>query len=144
MSFVKIYLHTVWTTKDRFPCLNDKFRPAVFDHIRENAKSKDICIDHLNGVSNHVHCLISMKAEQNIANILHLIKGESSHWINLQKFIKEKFLWQDEYFAVSIGESQLDAVRSYIRTQEEHHKKKTFQQEYDEFMEKYGFSVMRG
>ncbi len=70
---------------------------------------------------------------------MNLLKGESSFWINKQKLTRDKFGWQDEYFAVSVSESQLETVRRYIRNQEHHHKKKTFQQEYDEFMKNYGF-----
>ena len=139
MSFVKIYVHTVWTTKDRLPYLSDNHRANVISHIRDYAKSKGIYIDHINGVKEHIHSLISMCAEQNIATIMNLLKGESSHWINKQNLIQGKFSWQDEYFAVSIGESQIDSVRKYIRDQEVHHLKKTFQQEYDEFMSNYGF-----
>ena len=72
---------------------------------------------------------------------MQLIKGESSFWVNKQKLIKSKFEWQDEYFAISVSESQVKAVRKYILNQEEHHKKKTFKQEYDEFIQKYGFQV---
>jgi len=71
---------------------------------------------------------------------MQLIKGESSFWINKQGLTKEKFEWQDEYFAVSVSESMIDKVREYIKNQEEHHSKKTFQQEYDEFINKYGFT----
>ena len=70
------------------------------------------------------------------------LKGESSHWINKDKFLKNKLQWQDDYFAVSVGESQVERVRAYIRNQEEHHKKRTFQEEVDEFMEKYGWKRM--
>ena len=139
MSFVKIYVHAVWTTKDRLPYLSDNHRTKVISHIRDYAKSKGIYIDHINGVKEHMHSLISMSAEQNIATIMNLLKGESSHWINKQNLIQGKFSWQDEYFAVSIGESQVDVVRKYIRDQEIHHMKKTFQEEYDEFMRNYGF-----
>jgi REP element-mobilizing transposase RayT len=139
MSFVKIYLHTVWSTKDRIPLLNNKIRSQVFDHIRENAMAKEINIDFVNGVSDHVHCLISLKVDQTIAKVMQLIKGESANWINKQNLLGSSFRWQDEYFAVSIGESQIDAVRKYIKDQEEHHKKKTFQQEYEEFMRHYNF-----
>jgi putative transposase len=68
-----------------------------------------------------------------------LIKGESSFWINKEGLTQQKFEWQDEYFAVSVSESMIDKVREYIKNQEEHHKHKTFQQEYDEFISKYGF-----
>ncbi len=68
-----------------------------------------------------------------------ILKGESSHWINENKLCKTKFEWQDEYFAVSMNESQIDAVRKYIAQQEEHHRKKIFTEEYDEFIQKYHF-----
>ena len=139
MSYVKIYIHTVWATKDRLPYLKNELRPIIMDHIRENAKVKNIHIDHINGHKEHLHALISMDAEQNIATIINLLKGESSFWINKQSLTKNKFGWQDDYFAVSIGESQVEAVRQYIRNQENHHQVKSFQQEYDEFMRNYRF-----
>tara|TARA_R110000737_G_scaffold353433_2_gene405295 strand:- start:13835 stop:14065 length:231 start_codon:yes stop_codon:yes gene_type:complete len=70
---------------------------------------------------------------------MQLIKGESSFWINKNKLTQEKFEWQDEYFAVSVSESKLNKVRDYIRNQEEHHKRNTFQEEYEAFIIKYGF-----
>ncbi len=87
---------------------------------------------------------ISFNAEQTIAKTVQLIKGESSYWINKNNLCTEKFEWQDDYFAVSVSESGVDAVRKYIKNQEQHHSKKTFQQEYDEFIEKYGFKIMKG
>jgi REP element-mobilizing transposase RayT len=75
---------------------------------------------------------------------MQLIKGESSYWINKNRLTKEKFEWQNEYFAVSVSESMLDKVRDYIKNQEEHHRKKTFQEEYDEFISKYGFEKYEG
>ena len=68
-----------------------------------------------------------------------LLKGESSFWINKTKIFPGKFEWQDEYFAVSEGQSAVNRVRDYIKNQEVHHRKKSFQQEYNEFMNKYGF-----
>lgn len=87
----------------------------------------------------HVHCLISLGIDQNISKVINLLKGESSHWINQEKLAVGKFAWQDEYFAVSISESNVQQVQDYIRNQDEHHKKKTYQDEYDEFMRRYGF-----
>jgi REP element-mobilizing transposase RayT len=139
MSFIKIYIHAVWSTKDRYPHLNNNIRANIIRHIRDYAQSKNIYIDHINGGHEHLHSLISMSAEQNIATIMNLLKGESSHWINKQNLTRNKFSWQDEYFAVSIGESQINILRKYIRDQEIHHLKKTFQQEYDEFIKNYGF-----
>ena len=142
MGYVKIWVHTVWTTKNRAPLLAREFRQNVFDHIRENAKKKGIYIDFINGHLEHVHCLISLGSGESIDKILMLLKGESSHWINKQKFLREKFEWQNEYFAVSVSESNLNRVRNYIKNQEDHHKKKSFTEEYQEFMRKYKFDVL--
>lgn len=139
MAFVKIWLHVVWTTKLRAPLLKKEIRYLVFDLIRENAKSKNIYIDCVNGHVDHVHCLISLKPDQTIAKVIQLIKGESAFWINRQKFINEKFAWQEEYFALSVSESQLSKFRDYIYNQEVHHSKKPFANEYNQFISKYGF-----
>lgn len=140
MPFVKVYIHFVWSTKNRIPFLDSKeLRMQVWNHIRENAKEKGIFIDFINGYSDHCHCLVSLSIDQTIEKVMQLIKGESSWWINKNQLTKDKFGWQDEYFAVSVSESMLDKVRDYIKNQEEHHIKKTFEDEYDEFIIKFGF-----
>lgn len=68
-----------------------------------------------------------------------MLKGESSHWINKNKLTGSRFSWQNEYFATSVSHSQIDILRKYIRNQEQHHQKRTFQEEYQVFMKKYGF-----
>lgn len=144
MPFVKIYIHFVWSTKNRYPFLDSSaLRLKVWNHIRENAKEKGIFIDFINGYADHCHCLVSLGVDQTIQKVMQLIKGESSFWINKNKLTREKFEWQDEYFGVSVSESVLDKVRAYIKNQEVHHSKKTFQQEYDEFITKYQFEKFR-
>ena len=144
MPFIKIWIHLVWATKKREPLLTKDIRQLVFKHIRENAVIKNIHVDFVNGHVDHVHCLISLHPEQTISKVMQLIKGESSCWINKNNLCKEHFEWQDEYFAVSVSESGVNKVREYIKNQEEHHSKKTFQEEYDEFMKKYGFVLIKG
>lgn len=140
MSFIKIYIHFVWSTKSRYPYLHTpELRKAMWNHIRENAKKKDIYIDFINGYEEHCHCLVSLGDNQTLRQIMQLIKGESSCWINKKQLLKEKFEWQDEYFAVSVSESHIDKVRDYIKNQEDHHSCKTWNDEYTEFIEKYGF-----
>jgi len=75
---------------------------------------------------------------------MQLIKGDSSFWINKNDVTKTKFEWSDEYFAVSISETHINKVRDYIKNQEEHHRKKTWKEEYEEFMNKYGFEKIKG
>jgi putative transposase len=139
MSFVKVWIHLVWSTKNRAPYLTGDIRKNVFRHIRENARAKDIHLDFINGYTNHVHCLISLGTDQTIEKIVQLIKGESSFWINKNHLCKTKFEWQDEYFAVSVSESVLENVRKYIINQEEHHRTKSFDEEFDEFIKRAGF-----
>jgi putative transposase len=140
MAFVKVYIHFVWSTKDRVQYLRtSEIRNKVWNHIRENAKKKSIFIDFVNGYAEHCHCLISLGIDQTIEKVMQLIKGESSYWINKQNLINEKFEWQDEYFALSVSESIIDNVRNYIKNQEEHHRHRNFQEEYDEIIVKYGF-----
>ena len=93
----------------------------------------------VNGYSDHCHCLISLGSGQNMEKIVQLLKGEFSFWINKNQLTQEKFSWQDEYFAVSVSESNVDAVREYIKNQEKHHRKKAFEDEYREFLEKNNF-----
>ena len=139
MGHLKIWVHLVWTTKNRAPLLTSEIRKQIFEHIRKNAAEKSIHIDFINGYLEHVHCLISLGSGQNIDKILMLLKGESSWWINKNRICSGKFEWQDEYFAVSVNESSLDRVREYIKNQEAHHRKRSFQEEYDDFIRKYGF-----
>ena len=143
MSFVKIQIHLVWSTKNRVPYLTEDIRKNVFGHIRENARAKDIHLDFINGYTNHVHCLISLVTDQTIEKIAQLIKGESSFWINKNRLCKTKFEWQDEYFAVSVSESVLDNVRKYIANQEGHHRTKSFDEEFEDFIKRAGFESFK-
>jgi putative transposase len=145
MAYVKVYIHFVWSTKNREQCLKTKdLRKKVWLHILESAKAKGIFIDFINGYAEHCHCLISLGIDQTIQKTMQLIKGESAYWINKNELTEQKFEWQDEYFAVSVSESMLDKVRNYIKNQETHHTRKTFQEEYDEFIVKYGFEKFKG
>ena len=136
MPHSKVYIHFVWTTKNRIPYLNTyDFRQKLWVHIKENAAQKRIFIDKINGHQEHCHCLVSLGIDQTMSKVMQLIKGESSYWMNKNQLCKGKFEWQDEYFAASVSESVLDKVRIYIGNQEQHHRKETFKQEYDELVE---------
>jgi putative transposase len=144
MSWVRVYIHYVFCTKNRYPFLSSReIRSQVFNHIKENAKVKDIWLDCVNGYHDHSHCLVSLGVNQNISKIAQLIKGESSHWINKNKITPLKFMWQDDYWAVSVSESHLERVRKYIFNQEERHRNKGFNEEVEIFMEKYGWKLIK-
>ena len=143
MSYLNIWIHFVWATKNRAPLLTKNIRQDIFKHIKANGHLKNIHIDFVNGYVEHVHCLVSLNQKQTIAEVAQLMKGESSFWINKNKLTPEKFEWQDEYFAVSVSEKDVNKVREYIKNQESHHSKTTFAQEYDLFMKKYGFRLLK-
>lgn len=143
MSYIKVYVHYLWSTKNRYPFLNNDIRVDVFKHIRENARDKNIYVDFINGCSDHIHCLVSLNDDLSIGKIANLLKGESSYWINKNKLSKTKFEWQDEYLAVGVGDEKIDVVRKYIADQEEHHKKMTSLQEYEKFIKRYGFNILK-
>lgn len=139
MSYIRMWVHLVFATKNRELLLPKEIRYKVQEHIIENCKEKSNYLQAINGHTDHLHCLISLGKEQSIAKVMQLIKGESSFWINKTQLTNEQFMWQDDYFAVSVSESNLQTVISYIKNQEIHHAKKSFDDEVKEFEKLYGF-----
>jgi len=144
MPFVKIWIHLIFTTKNRTNIISNNIKKKLIEHIYENAKHKGIYIDKINGTENHLHILLSLDNDMSISKATQLIKGESSYWINKNKLCSFKFDWQDEYIALSVSESVVPKVRKYIEIQEKHHKNKSFAEEYNAFIAKYGFDRLLG
>ena len=142
MPYTKVLIHYIWSTKNREHMISKELKLLLLAHIKENSIKKGIFIDTLNCVSDHIHLLISLGTEQTIAKTAMLIKGESSLWVNKEKILKSKFEWQDEYISLSVSYSAIDKVRAYILNQEEHHKKKTFSEEYQEFLTAHHFEAV--
>lgn len=139
MSYVKIWIHAVWGTKHRQPVLQPPILAQLCAHIRENAKSKDICIDRINGHHDHIHVLMLLKSEYGISKQIQLLKGESAFWANKMKLVRGNFEWADKYFAASVSESRIRFVRRYIDNQQTHHTKRKFQEEFDTFARGIGY-----
>jgi putative transposase len=137
MSYVRIWCHCVWSTNNWIQYLEDPVRDKVIEHIRESASLKGIYIDHLNGYFDHLHALVSIGATQTLAGIMQNIKGESSFWINKNNLIDNRFEWQDDYWAVSVGLIEIERLRRYINGQVRHHKKVTFEDEINRFSLRY-------
>ena len=143
MSYTTIWLHCVWSTKNRDHLISSIFRPVLLSHFREQAKEKDIFLDYINAHEDHVHALINLGKQQTIADIMHQLKGESSYWINKVDVMPFKFQWQDDYFAISVSPSHVERVRKYIQNQDEHHREITWEEEAEIFMKKYGFERIK-
>jgi len=142
MSHTRILIHVIWATKNRNPFISKELKPILLNHIKDNSIKKGIFIECMNCVEDHIHLLISLSADQSISKVVMLIKGESSFWVNRQKLTAIKFEWQDDYYAVSVSESITGKVKSYIANQEEHHKKLTFMEEYNQFINAYKFETV--
>ena len=132
MSYVRVWIHAVFATKYRQPIIHNSIRSDFFDHIKSNGHQKNILIDCVNGYLDHAHVFFLLNRDMSISKALQLIKGESSHWINAKKILQNNFMWQDDYWAVSVSESGVKNVRKYIANQVEHHSKKSLLEEIDE------------
>ncbi len=132
-SYINIWIHTVWSTKHREPLLAKKWRIELFKKMRQIAEEKEYKLDFINGVEDHVHCLFSLKATQNIAQIMKNVKGVSSRWLNQQDYIEGAFTWQEGYYAISVSPDRVPTVRNYIRNQEQHHKTSSLDDELKQF-----------
>mgnify|MGYP006278074211 CR=1 FL=1 len=139
-TFSSIWIHLIWTTKNLKKSIKDDFQKALFSHIKNYATHHKIYIDSINGTSDHIHCLISIKPNQNISVIVNKLKGESSHWINSSNFYKPKFIWQRGFGAFSVSYSQIEKVRKYIRNQMEYHKLRTYKEELNRLAKKHKIS----
>lgn len=139
MSYVQIWLHCVWGTRNGDCIISSALRPELLHHISINAKENKITLDRLNIHKDHAHALINMGKQQNLVTIMQFLKGESSFWINTQKLLPGQFAWQDDYLAVSVSNSHLEKVRNYIKNQDAHHQNMSWEEELQLFIEKYGF-----
>ncbi len=139
-SFTKLYIHCVWSTKNRDNILKKSFRQKLFNHIRKNCADKKITLLAINGFTDHIHLLIDLHPTMPLAEAINLIKGESSHWINENKLIPGHFGWQKRYSAFSVSLSVLNKVTHYIQNQERHHEKLTYLEEIKKFYNEFGIA----
>jgi REP element-mobilizing transposase RayT len=137
-SFNKIWIHAIWATKLRIPLVNSTIEKKVYQFITEQLREQGCPVRIVNGMPDHIHCLFLLSPKKSVAEVIKQIKGSSSHYINHNDLISEKFAWQTGYAAYSVSESVVEKVFLYIKNQKQHHQKKTFTQEHDEFLKLYG------
>jgi|SRR5690242_1852848 len=133
-SFNKIWIHAIWATKEREPFINSNVEEKLHEFIKGELNSQGCRVGIINGMPDHVHCLFLLNPNKPIAEVIKQIKGSSSHFVNQNNLVKEKFSWQTGYAAYSVSESVFEKVFKYIQNQKTHHQKKTFQQEYEEYI----------
>ena len=142
-SLVKVWIHAIFGTKDKFSLIKDTFESKLHKHIKDKLENELDCkVRNINGTEDHIHILFLLSPNYSLKDVFQNIKGESSHWINQSNFVNYKFSWQIGYGAFSISESIVKEVEKYIANQKEHHKKIIFQEEIDLFIKKYGLKII--
>jgi putative transposase len=136
-TYTQIYIQYVFAVKGRENLLQKPWREEVFQYIAGVIKGKNQKSIIVNGVADHVHLFVGIKPSISVSDLIRDIKNNSSKFINERGFLNQQFSWQEGYGAFSYGHSQIDAVYQYILNQEEHHRKKTFQEEYLDFLKHF-------
>jgi REP element-mobilizing transposase RayT len=136
-TFAQINIHIVFGVKNREALIHSSVKEELYKYISGIVKNKGQKLLAINGMPDHIHLFISMNTELSIAELVRELKKRSTNFINNKSEILEKFYWQEGYGAFSYSNSQIPAVIHYIQNQEEHHKKKTFREEYVKILEEF-------
>ena len=130
-SFNNIWVHLVFTTKNREPLIKQDFEERLYRFMTKQLVEMDCFVEEINGVRDHMHILIRLSPTKSISEVAKQLKGSSSFWVNDQKLSEQKFGWQTGYGSFSVGEFYVEKIKNYIRNQKEHHgfKKQTTEEE---------------
>ena len=139
-TFTQIYVHVVFSVKQRISLIQNSWREELHKYITGIIRNEGHKLLAINSMPDHIHILISLKPDASLSELIRDVKANSSKWINEKKFVKTKFSWQEGFGAFSCSHSQLDKVIHYIQSQNEHHKERTFREEYISFLKKYDVS----
>jgi putative transposase len=136
-TFSQIYIQVVFAVKGREILISKEWKEDLHKYIAGIIKGKGQKSIIVNGMPDHIHAFIGLRPAMSISDLVRDIKNNSSNFINDNKFVKGKFSWQEGYGAFSYSHSHIENVYQYILNQEEHHKKKTFKDEYIDFLTKF-------
>lgn len=136
-TYSQIYLQIVFAVNGRANLLQNPWREEVFKYIAGIIKGKNQKSIIVNGVANHVHVFVGIKPSITISDLVRDMKNNSSNFINDHNFVKGRFSWQEGYGSFSYSHSQINQVYQYIQNQEQHHRKRTFKEEYLDFLKKF-------
>ncbi|MBI1901597.1 MAG: IS200/IS605 family transposase [Planctomycetia bacterium] len=137
-SFVSSLHHCVFSTHGRRPLITPEIEDRLWRYMGGIARKNKFKALEIGGIEDHVHLLLSLPSTLAIAKAIQLVKGGSSKWVHDTFSSHQQFAWQEGYGAFSIGISQVDATIAYIKSQEEHHRKQTYKQEFLAFLKKHG------
>jgi putative transposase len=135
-THLSLHYHLVFSTKERAPLITVEIRERVHAYLGGAIRGEGGVALDIGGTADHVHLLIGLKATHCLADVLRTLKGDSSRWIHDEMRVP-KFEWQEGYGAFTVSSSNVATVREYVRDQERHHRKRSFQEEYREFLAKH-------
>jgi putative transposase len=139
-SLSLVLVHIIYSTKDRFPCLDPSTRPHLHAYLATGARNAKCEGYRVGGTADHVHLAVRLSRTTAIAGLVEELKTSSSKWLKMQRPELRRFAWQRAYGAFSVGPDELQALVTYVDNQLEHHRIRTFQDEYLALLKKYGVS----
>jgi REP element-mobilizing transposase RayT len=134
MVQIFLYVHIIWSTRDRQQILSKPVRVVLYAHLKKMAEEKGIHLHSINGVEDHMHLLLQLHPAQNLSQVMRLLRSETTDWLNGIQLLKVEFAWSDEIIAYSVSPGSLLQVTSFIDRQEEYHETKTFESEIEIFL----------
>ncbi|MEM8893064.1 MAG: IS200/IS605 family transposase [Bacteroidota bacterium] len=140
-SLSKIWIHAIWSTKNRERLITPHLETRIYEYLANQLIELGCKVNTINGMPDHIHCLFLLNQQKSVSEVMKQIKGSSSHFINQNDLIDSKFSWQTGYAAFSVSESMVSKTDNYIKNQKAHHTKRSFQEEYTEFMNLYGLQL---
>jgi REP element-mobilizing transposase RayT len=136
-TYTQLYIHCVFALKYRKATIQPVWEERLHKYITGTLQNNGHKLLAINSMPDHLHFFVGLDPKQSISDMMRLVKGDSSEFINKQRFTDSKFQWQDGYGAFSNSRSQIDCVVKYIMNQKQHHSKKTFREEYLEILKDY-------
>ncbi|UFH53577.1 IS200/IS605 family transposase [Spirosoma sp. KNUC1025] len=136
-TYTQLYVQTVFAVKHRHSLIRIIWKEDLYRYMTGIVQNQGHKLIAINGMPNHVHVFIGINPRQSISELMQYLKMDSAKWINEEKLTQGKFEWQSGYGAFSYGHSQIDSVVRYIQNQENHHRERTFLEEYVAFLQKF-------
>ena len=137
-TYTQLYVQFVFAVKYRIGLIQPEWEEELHKYITGIVQNNGHKMIITNGMPDHLHLFVGLNPTQSISDLMRLVKGESSEWINLRRFTKGKFRWQEGYGAFSYSRSQIDRVYQYISNQKKHHEEKPFIEEYIQLLQEFG------
>jgi len=136
-SFTQIHIHVVFAVQNRISLIQKSWQERLYKYIITIIQKRGHKVLSIGGMPDHIHILFGFRPTQALSSLMQEVKRDSSEWINQQRLVVGRFSWQEGYGAFSYSKSHIPQVAKYIETQEKHHKKKTFINEYKKILQDF-------